>query len=152
MNGKRMCMWPDASLAGMRGPLVSMLHASFGLTVVTGVMLFIYDPLGVGLHTMFLPKLVLITLGLALAHGWGALAGPVFHAAPRGGRGVADGVAGGGGRVHLEPYGSARWMCGGATGRRRSGGSVQELPAARSRYLGTWRSGVYVRMRLRPPE
>jgi hypothetical protein len=31
-------------------------------------LLFLYDPIGVGLHTMFLPKLVLVVLGVV--HAW----------------------------------------------------------------------------------
>jgi len=45
------------------------MNAAFALTVLTGVALFLYDPIGTGLHTMFLPKLVLIALGLVHAYG-----------------------------------------------------------------------------------
>jgi hypothetical protein len=44
------------------------MNWAFVLTVIAGIMLFLYDPIGVGLHTMFLPKLVLITVGLAHAY------------------------------------------------------------------------------------
>jgi hypothetical protein len=62
-------LFPDASLAPMRRPLVWVMHVTFGLTLATGLFLFVYNPLGIGLHSMFLPKLVLVALGLALAHG-----------------------------------------------------------------------------------
>ena len=67
-------LWPDTSLKAMRGPLVWVMHVCFVLAIATGVLLFIYDPLGSGLHTMFVPKLALITLGLLIAHGGGRLA------------------------------------------------------------------------------
>jgi hypothetical protein len=37
------------------------------LTVVIGLGLFLYDPIGIALHVMFLPKFVLIALGLVHA-------------------------------------------------------------------------------------
>ena len=45
------------------------MHACFGLAVASGIALFLYDPIGAGLHTMFLPKLLLVVLGLMHAHG-----------------------------------------------------------------------------------
>lgn len=41
------------------------LHASFAVAMVTGVALFLYDPVHVGSHAYFAPKLALIVLGLA---------------------------------------------------------------------------------------
>ena len=67
-------LWPEASLRAMRGPLVWVMHVCFVLAIGTGVMLFVYDPLGSGLHTMFVPKLALIVFGLAIAHGGRRLA------------------------------------------------------------------------------
>ncbi len=40
------------------------LYVSFAISVVTGVGLFLYDPVNVGTHAFFAPKLVLIALGL----------------------------------------------------------------------------------------
>ena len=66
----------DLRLLGWRGtvPLrpfadhvLPWLYATFGVAVVTGVMLFLYDPVAVGSHAYFTPKLVLIALGLANA-------------------------------------------------------------------------------------
>lgn len=50
------------------------LYATFGVTFVTGVMLFLYDPLRVGSHAYFAPKILLMFLGLANAL--------VFHRTP----------------------------------------------------------------------
>ena len=44
-----------------------ILTTSFVITLISGVLLFLYDPIGVGLHTMFVPKLLLIVAGYALA-------------------------------------------------------------------------------------
>jgi hypothetical protein len=43
------------------------LYATFGVTFVTGIMLFLYDPVHVGSHAYFAPKLILMFLGLANA-------------------------------------------------------------------------------------
>lgn len=51
-----------------RRSLVNALNTSFAATLVTGVVLFLYDPLQIGSHTMFLPKLVLTTLGFLIAY------------------------------------------------------------------------------------
>jgi hypothetical protein len=50
------------------------LYATFAVTFVTGVMLFLYDPVHVGSHAYFAPKLILMFLGLANA--------VVFHRTP----------------------------------------------------------------------
>ena len=60
-------LFPPAALDPARPRLVSVLNGSFGLTVLTGVLLFLRDPLGVGLHTMFLPKLLLVGAGYAFS-------------------------------------------------------------------------------------
>ena len=66
----------DLRLLGWRGtvPLrlfadhvLPWLYVTFGIAVVTGVMLFLYDPVAVGSHAYFTPKLILIALGLANA-------------------------------------------------------------------------------------
>lgn len=43
------------------------LYATFGVAVVTGLALFFYDPIGVGSHGYFTPKLIFLALGLANA-------------------------------------------------------------------------------------
>ena len=43
------------------------LYALFGAAVVTGLALFFYDPIGVGSHGYFVPKLIFLALGLANA-------------------------------------------------------------------------------------
>ncbi len=65
---KRLGLFREASIAVARLPVVTLMNGAFALTVVTGLALFMYDPVGVGLHTMFLPKLALIALGLFHAY------------------------------------------------------------------------------------
>ena len=62
-------VFPAAALDLARPRLVWVLKWSFRLTIVTGILLFLRDPLGVGLHTMFLPKLLLVAAGFAYAQG-----------------------------------------------------------------------------------
>jgi hypothetical protein len=66
----------DLRLLGWRGtvPLrafadhvLPWLYVTFAVAVVTGVALFAYDPVHVGSHAYFAPKLALIVLGLANA-------------------------------------------------------------------------------------
>jgi hypothetical protein len=66
----------DLRLMGWRGtvPLrafaehvLPWLWATFGIAVLTGVALFLYDPVRVGSHAYWAPKLVAIALGLANA-------------------------------------------------------------------------------------
>jgi hypothetical protein len=52
-----------------RQPMLRLMNVSLALTLLSGAALFLYDPIGVGLHRMFLPKLLLVALGLALAYG-----------------------------------------------------------------------------------
>ena len=66
---KRLGFFASSSFQAMRLPVLTLMNSAFALTVVTGLALFLYDPVGVGLHTMFLPKLVLIVLGLVHAYG-----------------------------------------------------------------------------------
>ncbi|MCW3475982.1 hypothetical protein [Limobrevibacterium gyesilva] len=56
-------LFPAASLDPIRARLALVLRAAFWLTIATGIALFLYDPLGIGLHSMFLPKLLLVVLG-----------------------------------------------------------------------------------------
>jgi hypothetical protein len=66
---KRLGFFPAASIQSARLPVLTLMNLAFALTVASGVALFLYDPIGVGLHTMFLPKLALITVGLVHAYG-----------------------------------------------------------------------------------
>lgn len=54
---------PAEALQAARGRLGLVLSLAFWLTMATGALLFLRDPVGVGLHTMFLPKLLLIVVG-----------------------------------------------------------------------------------------
>jgi hypothetical protein len=65
---KLLGFFPQASIGPARSPLLAVMHVSFVLAVLTGIGLFLYDPIGAGLHTMFLPKLLLIVIGLIHAH------------------------------------------------------------------------------------
>jgi dipeptide/tripeptide permease len=60
-------------LRGFAEHTIPWLYLTFAVTVVTGVALFLYDPLNVGSHAYFTLKLLFILLGLvnALAfHRW----------------------------------------------------------------------------------
>lgn len=66
----------DLRLMGMRAGLslraladhtLGWLYAAFGVALASGVALFLYDPVQVGSHAYFTPKLALILLGLANA-------------------------------------------------------------------------------------
>jgi hypothetical protein len=52
----------------VRQPLTLLAHVSFSVALLTGLWLFLRDPLGMGLHTMFLPKLALICVAAVYAH------------------------------------------------------------------------------------
>jgi hypothetical protein len=64
----RLGVFPGVSLQPVRRPVLLLMNGAFALTLLTGILLFLYDPIGVGLHTMFLPKLILVTAGLI--HAW----------------------------------------------------------------------------------
>src|SRR5215469_7175443 len=64
----RLGVFPGASLQPVRRPVIMLMNMTFVLTVATGILLFLYDPIGAGLHTMFLPKMILVTLGVV--HAW----------------------------------------------------------------------------------
>ena len=66
---KLLGLFPRASIGPARSPVLALMHVSLGLTIATGIGLFLYDPIGTGLHTMFLPKLLLLLIGLLHAHG-----------------------------------------------------------------------------------
>ena len=63
----RLGVFPGASLQPVRRPVLILMNLMFALTIASGVLLFLYDPIGAGLHTMFLPKLILVTLGFTHA-------------------------------------------------------------------------------------
>lgn len=44
--------------------LMPVLYWSFGVSMITGIALFAYDPVRVGTHAYFMPKLALIGLGV----------------------------------------------------------------------------------------
>ena len=66
---KRLGFYPAVPLQSARLPILALMNAAFAVTVFAGVAIFLYDPIGVGLHTMFVPKLALIVLGLIHAYG-----------------------------------------------------------------------------------
>ena len=47
--------------------VLPVVHGAFALVLVTGVWLFLYDPIQTGSHTWFVPKLLLIVLALGNA-------------------------------------------------------------------------------------
>jgi hypothetical protein len=66
----------DLRLMGLRSRIaiqhlsdqfILWIYIFFGLTVLTGIPLFLYDPVHVGSHAYFTPKLILLVLGLANA-------------------------------------------------------------------------------------
>ena len=61
---KRLGFFREASLKDARLPMLRLLNMAFAVTILTGIGLFLFDPIGTGLHTMFVPKLILVTLGL----------------------------------------------------------------------------------------
>lgn len=63
----RLGVFAGATLQPVRRPVIVLMNGAFALTILTGLMLFLYDPIGVGLHTMFLPKLILVALGFVHA-------------------------------------------------------------------------------------
>ena len=64
---RRMGLLPEPAFTPARLQIGRVIVICFWTTVASGVALFLYDPLGIGLHSMFLPKLGLVTLGYALA-------------------------------------------------------------------------------------
>ncbi len=55
------------ALAPARPVLGKVLNLCFWTAIASGIALFLYDPLGTGLHSMFVPKLVLVSAGYAFA-------------------------------------------------------------------------------------
>ena len=58
------------SLRSLAEHAAPWLYGSFAVSCVTGVLLFLYDPVHVGSHAYFTPKLILLALGLANAAGF----------------------------------------------------------------------------------
>ena len=56
-------LFAPAALDPVRQRMTTVLTVSFWITIATGLALFLRDPVGVGLHSMFLPKLVLVVVG-----------------------------------------------------------------------------------------
>ncbi len=56
------------------------IYIFFAITVVTGIPLFLFDPVHVGSHAYFAPKLVLLVLGLANAALFNRLMAPKLAA------------------------------------------------------------------------
>jgi hypothetical protein len=64
----RLMGWRGATpLRGFAEHVLPWLWATFGIAVATGLALFLYDPVHVGAHAYWAPKLVAIALGLANA-------------------------------------------------------------------------------------
>lgn len=76
----RLGAFAEASLQPVRRPVLFLMNGTFALTVTSGLLLFLYDPIGVGLHTMFLPKLMLVVLGVV--HAWYIERLPVMRRRP----------------------------------------------------------------------
>ncbi len=76
----------DFRLMGWRGSILlrpfakgvlPWLYVTFGVTATTGVLLFLYDPVAVGSHAFFVPKMIFVALGLlnaAIYHQTGYVA------------------------------------------------------------------------------
>ncbi len=64
---KRLGFFVGSTLQSARLPIIRLMNIAFIVTLVAGILLFLYDPIGAGLHTMFLPKLLLIVAGLVHA-------------------------------------------------------------------------------------
>lgn len=71
-------LFPRAALDPVRARLGLVLRCCFWTAIATGAGLLVYDPLGAGLHTMFLPKLLLIAFGYVLSRARGR--GPLRRA------------------------------------------------------------------------
>ena len=64
----RLIGWrPTVQLRGFAEHVLPWLYATFGVAVVTGIALFLYDPVHVGSHAFFSPKILCILLGLGNA-------------------------------------------------------------------------------------
>jgi hypothetical protein len=59
--------WPALSLRALADHVTPLLYITFGSTIITGVALFLYDPVHVGSHAYFGLKLVLTCVGFVNA-------------------------------------------------------------------------------------
>ncbi len=57
----------DIALNALARIVLPITHASFVATMLSGVLLFLYDPIQTGSHSWFLPKLVLLAVATANA-------------------------------------------------------------------------------------
>jgi hypothetical protein len=57
----------SVQLRGFAEHVLPWLYVTFGVAVATGAALFLYDPVHVGSHAFFGPKMLLVALGLANA-------------------------------------------------------------------------------------
>lgn len=57
----------DIALDALARVVLPITHASFVVTMLSGVLLFLYDPIQTGSHSWFLPKLVLLAAAVANA-------------------------------------------------------------------------------------
>jgi hypothetical protein len=65
---RRLSVSASVQVLPVRRSLLALMHGSFTVVLLTGLWLFLRDPLGMGMHTMFLPKLALICFGAVYAH------------------------------------------------------------------------------------
>lgn len=92
----------DLRLMGVMGRAVALdalaalvlpvVHVAFALLLLSGLWLFLYDPIQTGSHSWFVPKLLLIVLGLGNAALFTRPRLPGRPAAPRGLRALPPGV------------------------------------------------------------
>jgi hypothetical protein len=69
-------------LRGFAEHVLPWLYVAFAIAIVTGLALFFYDPIAVGSHGYFTPKLIFLVLGLAnamLFHRSGYVAALAAH-------------------------------------------------------------------------
>ena len=57
----------DIALDALARIVLPITHAAFAVAMLTGVLLFLYDPIQTGSHSWFLPKLLLLTAAMANA-------------------------------------------------------------------------------------
>lgn len=57
----------DIALDALARIVLPVTHASFAVTMLSGVLLFLYDPIQTGSHSWFLPKLLLLVAAVANA-------------------------------------------------------------------------------------
>lgn len=57
----------DITLDALSRLILPVTHWAFGVTVVSGMWLFLYDPIQTGSHSWFLPKLVLLAAAMGNA-------------------------------------------------------------------------------------